>query len=126
MKRGVIYKITSPTGRIYIGKTVNFKSRMNSYKNLHNPTQRLIFNSIKKHGWDTHKVTILESCDFTLLNELEIKYIEKEKSFIGMDKMGMNLTLERMGVSEEKIPRKLKEKELKNILDLNELMKQKN
>jgi predicted GIY-YIG superfamily endonuclease len=33
MKSGVIYKIASPSGRYYIGKTVNPNGRLNSYKN---------------------------------------------------------------------------------------------
>jgi predicted GIY-YIG superfamily endonuclease len=29
---GVIYKITSPSGKVYIGKTKNFTKRESSYK----------------------------------------------------------------------------------------------
>jgi group I intron endonuclease len=93
MKKGVIYKIINPTGRVYIGKTINFKTRMNYYKNSKSDSQKIISNSIKKYGWKNHIVEILEECDYNLLNELEIKYIEKEKSFRGINIFGMNLTL---------------------------------
>lgn len=29
---GVVYKITSPTGKIYVGKTYNFRKRMTWHK----------------------------------------------------------------------------------------------
>ena len=33
MENGFIYKIVSPTGRIYIGQTINIQRRLNEYKN---------------------------------------------------------------------------------------------
>ena len=61
MKSGVIYKITSPSGRYYIGKTVNLNGRLSSYKNHNNKEQRLVYNSILKYGWEKHIWVMLPS-----------------------------------------------------------------
>jgi group I intron endonuclease len=92
MKRSVIYKITSPTGRYYIGKTVNFHARMLAYKNNRNNQQLLIHASIIKYGWENHTVEILEEAAPEKLNELEIKYIQQHNSFSEDNPLGMNLT----------------------------------
>lgn len=92
MKKSVIYKITNPTGKIYIGKTVDFNSRMNSYKCLNNIKQKAIHASILKYGWDSHNVEILEEAEPHLLNELEIIYIKKYNSYNRKSPNGLNLT----------------------------------
>lgn len=51
---GVIYKITSPTGKCYIGKTVNFKKRMADYKALRCKGQPKLYRSLLKHGFENH------------------------------------------------------------------------
>lgn len=55
-----VYKITSPTGKIYIGQSWNILNRLKSYSSLHYEAQPKIFNSIKKHGWENHTVEVLE------------------------------------------------------------------
>lgn len=54
-----IYKITSPTDKVYIGQTVNFNQRVRHYKSLICRAQPKLYNSLKKHGWDNHKAEIL-------------------------------------------------------------------
>jgi hypothetical protein len=90
-----IYKIESPSGRIYIGKTSNIKDRINCYKYLKCKKQRLIYNSLKKHGFSSHKFEIVYEGDNTLLelNKLEIYYIGLYNSFIKNSDRGLNLTL---------------------------------
>ena len=45
-----IYKITSPTNKIYIGQTINFNRRMNVYKNFNKIiVQKKLVNSFKKY-----------------------------------------------------------------------------
>ena len=75
MKQGVIYKITSPSGRIYIGKTINVNSRVTSYRNNNNTDQPLIYRSIKKYGWENHLFEIIHNAPENELSELEIKYL---------------------------------------------------
>ncbi len=92
MKTAVIYKITNPTGRIYIGKTIDFTNRMTSYRNLNNPQQLIIHSSILKHGWENHQVEILEESIPENLNDLEIEYIKIHNSYHYENPLGMNLT----------------------------------
>lgn len=92
MKKSVIYKITNPSGKIYIGKTIDFHNRMNSYQSLNNKSQKAIHASILKYGWDNHKVDILEECEPHKLNEFEIYYIKKYNSFSKKNPNGLNLT----------------------------------
>ena len=61
MKQGIIYMITNPTGRIYIGSTINFKGRLAYYKCNKAKTQTKLYNSFKKYGFDTHKIEIIWS-----------------------------------------------------------------
>jgi len=90
---GVIYKITNPNGRIYVGKTWNLKRRISDYKYKLNGRTSIVINSIKKYGWDNHKLEIIE--DNVLdekLNEREIFWIAKLKTYNFYYPDGMNLT----------------------------------
>lgn len=69
-----IYKITSPTHKIYIGQSINLNSRFQSYKRLECKQQPQIFNSLNKHGFDNHIIEVLEYCSVELLNERENFY----------------------------------------------------
>jgi group I intron endonuclease len=96
-----IYKITSPTGGVYIGYTTNKTSRWGKYRRLECNRQRYIYNSLKKHGVENHffemvyifdKGNLTESEIIIELKKLEVYYIDLFKSFIGDNKNGMNLT----------------------------------
>lgn len=87
-----IYKITSPTGRIYIGQTKNFRNRMTAYRSLSCKKQRFLYNSLKRHGFNAHKVEILAEVEQDRANDAEIYYISTHKSFRGINPKGMNLT----------------------------------
>ena len=65
-----IYKIISPSGKVYIGQSKNIEHRHNQYKLLHCQQQPKLYNSLKKHGWDKHTVEILEECILEQLDEL--------------------------------------------------------
>lgn len=89
-----IYKITSPNGKIYIGQSIKIKHRFKDYKSYRCKSQRLIYNSLKKYGWENHIFEILVLGRFTTeeLNILEIKYIKEYNSFRGLSETGLNLT----------------------------------
>jgi len=72
-----IYKIASPTGRVYVGQTKSLPKRLNAYKNGYTKKQPRLDRSITKHGWDLHSFEILEECKIENLNDLEIKYGKK-------------------------------------------------
>lgn len=95
MKTGCIYKILSPTGAIYIGKTYDYKKRLISYKTLHCKRQHRIYNSINKHGWNSHTAEIIYEADVDskTLSELETFYIVHYNSYHKWNPLGMNLTL---------------------------------
>jgi group I intron endonuclease len=58
-----IYKITSPTNKIYIGQSWQIEKRIVFYKNLCCVDQRKLYNSLKKYGWNKHKFEVLEEFD---------------------------------------------------------------
>jgi group I intron endonuclease len=80
----VIYKITSPTGKIYIGQTRNWTSRKSKYKNLKNFQQLKIHRSILKYGYDSHHFEVihkfLNDVSQEIINYYEIFYWEKYKN----------------------------------------------
>lgn len=69
-----IYKITSPSGRIYIGQTSNYHKRLISYKGLHCKKQRRLYNSFLKYGYVNHTFEFIESCEIEQLNIRERHY----------------------------------------------------
>ena len=62
-----IYKITSPSKRIYIGSTNNFERRISEYKYLCCKEQTRLYNSFVKYGYDTHKIELIEECSIAEL-----------------------------------------------------------
>jgi group I intron endonuclease len=62
-----IYKITSPTKRVYIGQSKDIKSRWKSYKRK-NQNQKLLNNSLLKYGYENHTFEIIEECEVEDLN----------------------------------------------------------
>ena len=90
---GVIYKITSPTERIYVGKTYNLSQRIDDYKcKRYNSKKSIIMDSIKKYGWNNHKIETIENIEDSLLNEREIFWISELKTYHYEHEQGMNLT----------------------------------
>lgn len=70
-----IYKITSPSGKVYIGQSINIERRFIEYKLLIScQTQIKIYRSLKKYSPENHIFEILEGCNLEQLNEREIYY----------------------------------------------------
>lgn len=55
-----IYKITSPSGRVYVGSSVNLRTRFNTYKRLCCDRQKKLYASFIKFGVNNHQFEILE------------------------------------------------------------------
>jgi group I intron endonuclease len=92
-KIGYIYKIVNPRGNIYIGKTIRLKERIANYKYCSGISeQKMLYNSIKKYGWENHVFEILDQITEDKLSELEIFYIEKYNTYHYNNEQGMNLT----------------------------------
>lgn len=77
-----IYKITSPTGKVYIGQSWVLDKRIKKYKHC-SVTQGYIYNSLNKYGWDNHKFEIVHELpsDVTqsVLDTYEIFYWQQYK-----------------------------------------------
>ncbi len=95
-KWGCLYRLTNMVnGRVYIGKTVNFNSRMSKHKTLKLKTY--ISNAIQKYGWENFKQEkIIDDVPEEDLSNLEISYIEVENT---LAPVGYNLTVGGEGVS---------------------------
>jgi group I intron endonuclease len=58
-----IYKITSPSGRIYIGESKDIYNRFLQYQNLQNcKSQHKLYRSLKKYRFENHTFKIIEEC----------------------------------------------------------------
>lgn len=76
-----IYKITSPTGKIYIGQSRHILRRWREYKALRLAGQVKLYRSFKKHGVENHAFEILEECAINNLNSLEKYYVDLFSTF---------------------------------------------
>lgn len=90
----VVYKITSPSGKIYIGSTVDFKNRIYYYQSMNCKSQRRLYFSFKKYGFENHKVEIVLECDVVDMLTNEAK-IGNELQVLG--KNGLNCNLPKIG-----------------------------
>ena len=86
-----IYKITSPSNKIYVGQSTNIEKRFYHYKNLHCKRQPAIYNSILKYGFDKHKFEVLCECDIKELNDKE-RYYQDVFSVTGINGLNCLLT----------------------------------
>ena len=79
-------KITSPSERVYIGQTTYFVTRQNAYKRLAEATEEVaknmsawqqpkLRNSLRKYGYEAHKIEIVLQCSVHDLDMYEIKFI---------------------------------------------------
>lgn len=89
MKKCGIYKITSPSGKIYIGQSEDIDRRFYQYKKLQCKRQPKLYNSLNKYGVNNHVFEIIEECNKSLLNSKEKLYIK----FFDSYKKGLNSSL---------------------------------
>ena len=67
-----IYRITSPSGKIYIGQSIDIKKRFSQYKSLYNSKNQIaLHRSFLKYGIINHSFEVIEECSIDLLNERE-------------------------------------------------------
>ena len=71
-----IYKITSPSGKIYIGQSVNIKDRLRAYRGLRCKKQVKLYRSLVKYGVINHVFEIVCECEIEELNDKERYYQE--------------------------------------------------
>lgn len=54
-----IYRILSPTGRVYVGQTIGFDKRSYMYRSGRTHSQRLVHRSLKKYGFLAHSLEMI-------------------------------------------------------------------
>lgn len=74
-----IYKITSPSGKVYIGQSWNIERRFYTYTKGKCKDQPKLYNSFLKYGVDNHKFEVVyelpEDIEQKILDNYEILYI---------------------------------------------------
>lgn len=105
-----IYKITNPKNKIYIGQTIDFERRVYQYKMLNCKEQPKLYNSLKKYGFDNHKMELIYQCDEIDLTFWERYYQELYKT-IENDNLNCFLvtTKDKTGRHSEETKRKMSE-----------------
>lgn len=109
-KASGIYKITSPSNKIYIGQTINFQVRYYDY--LVNPLkeQPRLKNSFNKYGFENHKFEIIEECSIEQLDERELYWGEY------YNVLGKNGLVCRLGHGKGKLRNSTKNKISKSLM----------
>lgn len=69
-----IYKITSPSNKIYIGLSKDIENRISSYKKMRCKLQSILYNSFLSHGVEQHIFEIIHICIDSELEFLEAHY----------------------------------------------------
>ena len=80
---GVIYKLTAPNNKIYIGQAKDYKKRMAEHGRTKKYIKRKLACSIHKYKWINFKHEIIDTAEtFAELNEKETYYINLFDSFL--------------------------------------------
>lgn len=58
-----IYKITSPSNKVYVGQSWDIEKRLQPYRTLKCKGQPKLYYSLKKYGWEAHRFEILQELD---------------------------------------------------------------
>lgn len=69
-----IYKITSPSGRVYIGQSWNIVHRHRCYRLYNAPKQRILDASFNKYGFDSHEIKILHELPIDVTQDVMDRY----------------------------------------------------
>lgn len=89
-----VYKITSPTGKIYIGQSIDIERRLLNYKANRCANQKRLYHSLMKYGFNDHAFEVLKECEESELNSIERYY---QDLFNSSGKNGLNCMLTGFG-----------------------------
>lgn len=73
-KEPVIYKITSPSAKVYIGQAWNVRRRLYVYESNNCKNQTKLHNSILKYGWNSHQFEIVHQLPSDVSQEILTSY----------------------------------------------------
>lgn len=91
-----IYCLTSPSGKSYVGQSVDISRRLYNYEKYNCKKQPKLYNALLKYGFDKFKIYILEECDIKDLDEYEsfwISYLETVNNGYNLSYGGYNRQL---------------------------------
>lgn len=71
-----IYKITSPSNKVYVGQSVDVEKRFKTYLRYSCKSQPKLLASLKKHGSENHKYEIILICSKEELSSNEKYYVD--------------------------------------------------
>ena len=105
---GVIYMITSPSGKKYIGQTIQlldkrWKQHIDASKREYKDNCKVLNKALRKYGDKHFSIEILEECEREYLDERELYYIEKYDSIVPK---GMNIKTGRSNGSQHEDTKK--------------------
>lgn len=85
----VIYKLTSPSGKYYIGRTKDYELRMKQHTSRSKTSDEIVlYRAIRKYGWNNFDKEILAETSTTEAVEVEEFFIKKYNAV----KNGYNMT----------------------------------
>lgn len=113
MKTG-IYKITSPTYKIYIGQSKDLRRRKSEYKNndVKLRSQTRLYNSLQKYGFENHQFDIIEYCSE--------RFWQDEFDVTGEN--GLNCLLQECGAKRRVFSNEFRQKKSENMTGENNPM----
>lgn len=86
--KGVVYLLKSPSGKEYVGRTIDLKRRLRRFKN-EKKQKSPVYLEVQKYGFENFEVEVLFECEGEKI-EVESTLNEMEKLFIsekGMDNL---------------------------------------
>jgi len=102
-----IYKITSPSGNIYIGQSINIEKRFKQYQYLNNcKKQTALYRSFLKYGVQKHIFEIICECEISELNNKERYY----QDLFNVIEKGLNIRLTKSNDRSGKLSEETKQK----------------
>lgn len=116
MQKGIdcgIYKITSPSGRVYIGQAEVIERRWKAYTQMNSKTKRQVklWRSFMKHGVENHIFEIIEECSVEDLNCRERYW----QDFYDVLNGGLNCVLQECGEDRRVYSEETKQKRKQNF-----------
>ena len=78
----VLYKLTSPTNKVYIGRAVDFEKRMIGHKSAaySKKLNTSLYKAVRKYGWDNFKKEIICEVEAGTAQKLEEELIKAHDS----------------------------------------------
>lgn len=103
-----IYKITSPSGRVYIGQSIDIEARIKNHsKWMYSTCKGKLQNSFKKYGFEKHTFKIVRICPVSRLNKWE-RYYQDLYDVLGVQ--GLNQVLVESNSSSGSLSQETKDK----------------